>query len=76
MIRTGLLTITAGISRPGSTRLVKEPLGDRAFRNATDFLRQERQLESGEIFALRFKSGVTAKVNLEIVDTKVETLPK
>jgi hypothetical protein len=48
MIKKGRLTISAGFSRLGSTRLMKGQLDNDGFGRATDFLEQDRQLNSGQ----------------------------
>ncbi len=48
MITEGRLAISAGISRLDHTRLMRGALDNGGFGRATSFLRQERQLESGD----------------------------
>ena len=45
---TGTLTINAGFSRLDGTRLMKGAFDNGGFGRATDFLEQDRQLNSGE----------------------------
>ena len=48
MIKEGRLIIFAGISRLDNTRLMRGALDNDGFGRATTFLRQDRQLQSGE----------------------------
>ncbi|HKV34896.1 MAG TPA: hypothetical protein VJP89_11255 [Pyrinomonadaceae bacterium] len=58
MIIEGQLIISSGISRLDGTRLMRGALDNGGFGRATSFLRQERNLESGETIRV---DGVAAE---------------